>query len=62
LRDGIRRGHAARVVDFDLRFVKIVGAVGRGLHAAGGWRANNTCFDGYRVPVASGIVTSVPNM
>ena len=50
------------MVDLDLRFVKIVGAVVRDLHAAGGWRANNTCFDRDRVPVASRIVTSVPDM
>lgn len=62
MRDGIGRGHAARMVDFDLRFVKVVGAVGRGLHAAGGWRANDACFHRDRVPVASGIVTSVPDM
>ena len=62
MRDGIRRRHAAGMVDFDLRFVKVVGAVGRGLHAAGGGRANNTCFDRNRVTVASGIVTGVPDV
>jgi hypothetical protein len=62
LRDGVRRGHAARMVDFDLRFVKVVGVLGRDFHAAGGWRTNNTCFDRDRVPVASRIVTSVPDM
>lgn len=62
MRDGIRRRHAAGMVDFDLRFVQVVGAVGRGLHAAGGGRANNTCFDRDGVSITSGIVTSVPDM
>ena len=50
------------MINFDLRFVKVVGGVVWFFGAASSWRSDNACFYRDRVPVAGSVLAGVPDV
>ena len=50
------------MINFDLRFVKVVGGVVWFLSTARSWRSDNACFHRDRVPVAGGVLNGTPDV
>lgn len=50
------------MVNFDLRFMKVVGAVVWLFDTASSLGSNNTCFHGDRITVAGDVLTSAPDV
>ena len=50
------------MINFDLRFVKVVGGVVWFFGTASSWRSDNACFYRDRVPVAGNVLTGAPDV
>lgn len=50
------------MINFDLRFVKVVGGVVWFFGTTSSWRSNNACSYRDRVPVAGSILAGAPDM
>ena len=50
------------MINFDLRFVKVVGGIVWFFGTASSWRSDNACFYRDGVPVAGNILAGAPDM